>query len=144
MSFHGTYETPWFHEKELGLMQTLSRYGWLGILPWGSTLSNPSSMGGVRECCSSLCDTDECCKQGRFVSKKLEACSWWPQGSYDRDFKFVDRIWKWLEDHTCVDRTQACKFVSPNQLEIVQRVACHIAGTSGPGLCGRFQRWRIL
>ena len=114
MSFHGTYETPWFHEKELGLMQTLSRYGWLGILPWGTTVLSPSSMGGVRECCSSLCDTDECCLQGRFVSEIVEACSWWPQ-NYDRDVKFVDSIWKWLEDHTCADRTQACRFTAPNQ-----------------------------
>ena len=92
-------------------MQTLSHYGWLGIMPWGSHLPDASSMGGVRQCCSSLCDSDECCMQGKFVSLKgEEACSfWWPaiEDTQHRDLSMVDAIWKWVEEHTCVDRSKA-------------------------------------
>eukprot|EP00439_Symbiodinium_sp_Y106_P083226 s744_g23.t1 len=103
MSFHGTFESPWFHEKEVGYMDVLSRHGWLGILPWGTRLKSSSAMGGVRECCSKWCDSEECCMQGGFVSAKTEACSWWwPQ----TQVTLVDTIWNWVEEHTCVDRTK--------------------------------------
>lgn len=103
MSFHGTYESPWFHEREVGYMDVLSRHGWLGILPWGTRLESPSAMGGVTECCSRWCDSEECCMKGGFVSAKIEACGWWVP---ERDVTLVDTIWNWVEEHTCVDRTK--------------------------------------
>ena len=44
--------------------------------------------------------------QGRYVTLVNETCSFWP-GLWDRDYLFVDAIWQWLEDQTCVDRNKA-------------------------------------
>ena len=106
ISFHGAAESPWFHDKELGFSKELMRYGWLGILPWGSRLDSPGAMGGIRECCSGLCDSVDCCVQGSFESLEGEMCAFWP-GKADRDLALVDAIWQWLQDHTCVDRDKA-------------------------------------
>ena len=115
MSFHGTFESPWFHEREVGYMDVLSRHGWLGILPWGTRLESPSAMGGVTECCSRWCDSEECCMKGGFVSAKIEACGWWVP---ERDVTLVDTIWNWVEEHTCVDRTKACRMKQHSQRKL--------------------------
>ena len=73
MFFHGTYQTPWFSINALGLPDMLERYGWFGILPFGTqqfgTNSN-SSMGGPLLCCSEFCDSAKCCLNSKEISSK--------------------------------------------------------------------------
>mmetsp|Transcript_11346 Transcript_11346/g.21415 ORF Transcript_11346/g.21415 Transcript_11346/m.21415 type:complete len:401 (-) Transcript_11346:20-1222(-) len=105
MSFHGTYESPWFHERDMKLSQELAHYGWLGILPFGSRPGEDSSMNGIRQCCAEACTDDQCCMEGLYVANQERPCSFLPP-HFHEDELMVDVIFKWLEEHTCVDRSK--------------------------------------
>ena len=70
MFFHGVYQTPYFSISVLGLPDMLERYGWFGILPWGTHPLVNGSMGGLLQCCSDLCDSIQCCLQAKNITNE--------------------------------------------------------------------------
>lgn len=70
MWFHGLYQTPWFSINALGLPDMLERYGWFGILPFGTEALKNSSMGGPLQCCSEFCESEKCCLNSKEITSK--------------------------------------------------------------------------
>lgn len=74
MWFHGLYQTPWFSIYALGLPDMLERYGWFGILPFGTEVFKNSSMGGPLQCCSEYCDSEKCCLNAKEITSQEHPC----------------------------------------------------------------------
>ncbi|CAK9069984.1 unnamed protein product [Durusdinium trenchii] len=105
MFFHGVYQTPWFSVNILGLPDLLEHYGWFAILPWGKYRSEDFSMGGLRQCCSPLCDSDECCLASKEIAMKDHACGFWPK-DLQQNLAMVDAIFEWMASNTCIDTSK--------------------------------------
>ena len=66
--WHGYTESPHYQNKLTGMATTADRYGWLAVLPFG-TSPIPTAT-----CCPADCD-EECCQSGHRLDQ-ANACSW--------------------------------------------------------------------
>lgn len=105
MWFHGLYQTPWFSINALGLPDMLERYGWFGILPFGTEAFKNSSMGGPLQCCSEFCESEKCCLNSKEITSKERACGFWPK-KLDLNLDMVDAIFDWMKSQSCIDTSK--------------------------------------
>ena len=104
LGFHGFSDSPWYSNMMMGLSKKLTRYGWLGILPFGMDANRSNGMGGVEACCPDDC-RGECCMQGKHLRKKDDtACGW---RDNQKDLDFVRVLLKWAQLNTCADMNKA-------------------------------------
>eukprot|EP00440_Ansanella_granifera_P045789 gb/GFBE01049601.1/.p1 GENE.gb/GFBE01049601.1/~~gb/GFBE01049601.1/.p1 ORF type:complete len:408 (+),score=51.17 gb/GFBE01049601.1/:1-1224(+) len=111
MSFHGLAESPWYNDLFIGFSDLVTRYGWLGVLPYGWYTNETDGQDNWHACCSSLCNSTECCEKAQFLSPEGEQCRWTNEvdyfsatvDSFSTTEDMVKGIVEWAEEHTCVD-----------------------------------------
>lgn len=125
MFFHGVYQTPWFSINILGLPDMLERYGWFGVLPFGKHFQTEGSMGGLRQCCSDLCHSDECCLDARNITTQNQeaVCGFWPN-ELDKNLEMIDEIFQWMTGLGCIDTSKVFAGGFSYGATLVQDLAC--------------------
>jgi len=101
--YHGFSDSPWYTNAATSITTELDRYGWLGIFPFGLNEKKDNGLGGILACCPPGCD-EECCKNGRHLSKKDESACRWSPGGEDEDF--TEALVHWAKENTVMDPTK--------------------------------------
>ena len=90
LAFHGFSDSPWYLDLFMDFSKHISRYGWLGVLPFGLNQSKTNGLDGVDACCPQEC-LGECCRNTPKLRQKDDtACGW---KDNEMDMRFVEAIY---------------------------------------------------
>ena len=122
LGFHGFSDSPWYFNLVTDFSKHISRYGWLGILPFGLNQSKTNGLDGASACCPEECQGECCMKTPRLRKKDDAACNW---SDNENDLKFVQAILKWATHNSCVDTDKVFATGFSAGAILVNYLACH-------------------
>ena len=122
LGFHGFSDSPWYFDLFMDFSKHISRYGWLGVLPFGLNQGRTNGLGGVDACCPQECLGECCMKTPKLRQKDDTACGW---KDNDMDMRLVEAILKWTTQNSCVDPDKVFATGFSNGGVFVNYLACH-------------------
>ena len=126
VDIHGYSESPYYQERLVGLSETLTKYRWLGALPFGTA---PKPRAGAGGCCADNVTAAEC-EKGDLLDKN-NACSFnaggccgvAPTEEVD-DVQFMREIVKWFDEKMCADTDNVFATGFSNGAMMANRLGC--------------------
>lgn len=122
LGFHGFSDSPWYFNLMTDFSKHISRYGWLGILPFGLNKTKSNGLDGPGACCPEDCQGECCMKTPRLRQKDDAACDW---ADSESDLRFVQAIVKWATQKSCIDPDKVFATGFSAGAAVVNYLACH-------------------
>eukprot|EP00435_Cladocopium_sp_Y103_P049124 s755_g14.t1 len=122
LGFHGFSDSPWYLDLFMDFSKHISRYGWLGVLPFGLNQSKTNGLDGVDACCPQECLGECCMNTPKLRQKDDTACGW---KDNEMDMRFVQAILRWTTQNSCADPDKVFATGFSNGGVFVNYLACH-------------------